>query len=1201
MSLPHFFINRPVFAAVLSILIMVVGGLSLLKLPVAQYPEIVPPTIQVTASYPGANAQVVADTVAAPIEEEVNGVENMLYMSSQCTNDGQMTLTITFKLGTNLDTAQVLVQNRVAIAEPKLPEDVRRLGVNTRKQSPDLTMVVHLISPDGRYNQLYLSNYAYLQIKDTLTRLYGVGDVKIFGARDYSMRIWLDPEKVASRGMTASDVVNAIREQNVQVAAGELGEPPAPKGTQFQLTLSTMGRLVEPSQFEDIVIKTGDNGQVTRLRDVARVELGALDSTMDSMLDGKPAVAMVLFELPGSNSLDTSNAVRAAMEKLKERFPPGVDYRIIYDTTMFVRESITAVVKTLFEAIGLVVIVVIVFLQTWRASIIPLVAVPVSLIGTFAVMAAFGFSINNLSLFGLVLAIGIVVDDAIVVVENVERNLESGLTAVEATRKAMDEVTGPVVATALVLSAVFVPTAFISGITGQFYRQFALTIAVSTVISAFNSLTLSPALCALLLKKHDAKPDLLQRVFNFLIGWFFALFNWAFNLARRGYVTLVGGLIRVSPIMLLIYGGLLVIAWCGFQMVPSGFIPPQDKGYLVSVAQLPDAASLERTEAVVHKISEIARETPGVAHSVEFPGFSALSGATASNAAAIFLPLDPFSERTRPELSSNAILHKIFPQLLGIPEGVALVFPPPAVNGLGNVGGFKMQIQDRNGADYDKLQAAVQQMIADGNKTPGLTQLFTTFRADTPQLYIDIDRAKAKTMNVALSDIFSTLQIYLGSLYVNDFTLFNRNYQVTAQADSSFRLTPEDIGNLKTRNAAGDMVPLSTLVTVKDTTGPDRVVRYNMFPSAEITGAPAPGYSTGQAIELMDNLAKKDLPPSMSYEWTELTYQQILAGNTAIYIFPLCVFFVFLTLAAQYESWSLPFTVILIVPMCLLSAIWGVWLRGMDNNIFTQIGLVVLVGLACKNAILIVEFAKKLQENDGRTRRQAAVEAARLRIRPIMMTSFSFILGVVPLAWAAGAGWEMRRALGTAVFFGMLGVTFLGTLFTPVFYVVVRWVTDRRQKAAPARGPEDGYATPLMPEPVDDQPAPSPYAEVQPFAQPSVPVTYATAAPASTTTASLVEEVVPLTSAATPENGSHAAREISTQAEEPQEENGSFIQTPPSEPDSVTSTGALAKPPTPPIAPRTPVPPTRRLKLATKKLGIDGAGSGHGSAAPPQP
>jgi multidrug efflux pump len=1044
MNFPHFFIGRPVFAAVLSIVIVIVGSISLITLPVAQYPEIVPPTIQVSASYPGANAQVVADTVASPIEDEVNGVENMLYMSSQCTNDGQMVLTITFKLGTNLDTAQVLVQNRVSIALPKLPEDVQRLGIQTRKQSPDLTMVVHLISPDGSYNQLYLSNYAYLQIKDTLTRVYGVGDVKIFGARDYSMRVWLDPDKVASRNMTASDVVNAIREQNVQVAAGTLGLPPAPRGTQFQLTLSTMGRLVDPKQFENIVIKTGADGRVTLLKDVARVELGALDSTMDSMLDGQPAVAMVVFELPGSNSLKTSAAVRAAMEKLSRRFPKGVEYRIIYDTTMFDWESIQSVVKTLFEAIGLVVIVVIVFLQTWRAAIIPLIAVPVSLIGTFAVMAAMGFSLNNLSLFGLVLAIGIVVDDAIVVVENVERNLESGLTSVEATHKAMHEVTGPVVATALVLSAVFIPTAFISGITGQFYRQFALTIAVSTIISAFNSLTLSPALCAILLQKHDARPDLLQRVFDFLVGWFFALFNWCFDFARGVYVRVVGAFIGVAPIILLVYGGLLALTWCGFQLVPSGFIPLQDQGYLISVAQLPDAASLERTEAVVRKMSEIARNTPGVAHTVEFPGFSVLSGTSASNAAAIFLPLTPFSERMKPDLSGTAILHKIFPQYMGISDAIALIFPPPAVRGLGSVGGFKIEIQDRVGADYDQLDAAVQHLVDVGNKTPGLTGLFTTFRAHTPQLYIDIDRAKAKTMNVALSDVFSTLQIYLGSLYVNDFTLFNRNYQVTAQADSKFRLTPEDIGKLKTRNATGDMVPLSTLVTVRDITGPDRVVRYNMFPSAEITGSAAPGTSTGQAIDLMENLAKKELPTSMSYEWTELTYQEILAGNTAIFIFPLCVLFVFLTLAAQYESWSLPFTVILIVPMCLFSAIWGVWLRAMDNNIFTQIGLVVLVGLACKNAILIVEFAKKLQEVGGEPRRQAALEAARLRIRPIMMTSFSFILGVVPLVLAAGAGAEMRQALGTAVFFGMLGVTFFGALFTPVFYVIVRWLTDRR-------------------------------------------------------------------------------------------------------------------------------------------------------------
>jgi len=1025
MSFPHFFISRPVFAAVLSIVIVIVGSIALVTLPISQYPEIVPPTIQVSASYPGANAKVVADTVASPIEQEVNGVENMLYMSSQCTNDGQMVLTITFKLGTNLDTAQVLVQNRVAIAEPKLPEDVRRLGINTRKQSPDLTMVVHLVSPDGRYDQLHISNYAYLQVKDTLARLYGVGDVKIFGARDYSMRVWLDPEKVSSRNLTASDVVNAIREQNVQVAAGVLGQPPTPSGTQFQLTLSTMGRLVDISQFEDIVIKTGLDGQVTRLKDVARVELGALDSTMDSMVDGKPAVAMVIFELPGSNSLATSDEVRKTMEKLKERFPPGIDYRIVYDTTLFVRESIQSVVQTLFEAIGLVVIVVIVFLQTWRASIIPLIAVPVSLIGTFAVMAAMGFSLNNLSLFGLVLAIGIVVDDAIVVVENVERNLESGLSSVDATHKAMSEVTGPVVATALVLSAVFIPTAFISGITGQFYRQFALTIAVSTVISAFNSLTLSPALCALILQRHDAKPDLLQRLFNLLVGWFFAAFNWTFELARNIYVRVVGVLISASPIVLLVYVGLLGLAYIGFQVVPSGFIPTQDMGYLISVAQLPDAASLERTEAVVHKMSEIARKAPGVAHTVEFAGFSALSGTSSSNSAAIFLPLKPFSERMGSDLSAGAILGKLFPQLLGIPEGVALVFPPPSVRGMGNVGGFKMQVEDRNGADYDQLQAVVEKMIADGNKTPGLTGLFTSFRAKTPQLYIDIDRAKAKTMNVALSDIFSTLQIYLGSLYVNDFTLFSRNYQVTAQADAAYRLRPEDVGNLKTRNALGQMVPLSTLVTINDITGPDRVVHYNMFPSAEITGSPAPGFSTGQAIDAMENLAKNDLPSNMSYEWTELTYQQILAGNTAILIFPLCVLFVFLTLAAQYESWSLPLTVILIVPMCLFSAIWGVWLRHMDNNIFTQIGFVVLVGLACKNAILIVEFAKTRQEVGGETRRHAAVEAARLRIRPIMMTSFSFILGVMPLLLATG-GWSGNAAgIGYGSFLRYGGCDFL--------------------------------------------------------------------------------------------------------------------------------------------------------------------------------
>jgi len=1047
MNFSHFFIHRPIFAAVLSIVIVLVGGIAVFQLPIAQYPEIAPPTVVVRAVYPGANPKVLAETVATPIEQEVNGVENMLYMSSTSTSDGVMSLTITFKLGTDLNIAQVLVQNRVAIALPKLPEEVRRIGVTTTKRSTDLTMVAHLVSPDDSRDELYLANFAALQVKDQLARLPGVGDITSLGARDYSMRVWLDPEKLASRNMTASDAVRAIREQNLQVAAGTIGQPPVPSGQAFQVTISTQGRLLDEQQFGEIVIKQGPQGQVTRISDVARVELAARDYTISSRLSGKAAAALIIWQLPGSNAIETSDAVRAKLAELKKNFPPGIDYRVIYDTTLFARESIRAVIHTLFEAVLLVVLVVIVFLQSWRASIIPLLAVPVSIIGTFAVMKVFGFSLNNLSLFGLVLAIGIVVDDAIVVVENVERNIELGLGPVEAAKKAMNEVSGPVIAVALVLCAVFVPTAFVSGITGQFYRQFALTIAVSTVISAFNSLTLSPALAAILLKPHHAKKDWFAKVMDFALGWFFRLFNKGFGRATNAYTRAVGGTVRRGGIALVVYAGLLALVWLGFKHVPTGFIPTTDQGYLIVFAQLPDGASLERSQKIISQASEMARTIPGVKGTVEFPGFNLLVGANLPNAGTMFVSLDEFEDRKDSQKSAESITRQLFAKYSELRDARVLVLSPPPVRGLGATAGFKMMIQDRTDLGLDVLGATSFNMMINGSQTPGLAQVFTTFTTRVPQLFVDVDRVKAKSMNVALSDVNDTLQIYLGSLYVNDFNRFGRTYQVTAQADANFRLQPGDIARLKTRNAAGEMLPLGTLVDVRETTGPDKVIRYNMYPAADINGVALPGVSSGQAIALAQQLAAKELPPGMNYEWTELTYQEILAGNTIVFIFPLCVLLVFLTLAAQYESWSLPLAIILIVPMCLLSAIAGVWLRSLDNNIFTQIGLIVLVGLASKNAILIVEFAKQL-EDTGKSITDAAIEAARLRLRPILMTSFAFILGVVPLVLAQGAGSEMRQALGTAVFSGMLGVTFFGLFLTPVFYVVIRKLTERFKRTS---------------------------------------------------------------------------------------------------------------------------------------------------------
>ena len=1046
MKFSHFFIRRPIFAAVLSIITVVLGLVALFTLPVAQYPEVTPPTVFVMANYPGASADTVAATVATPLEQEINGVEGMLYMSSSCSSDGQLRLSVTFKTGTDLNMAQVQVQNRVGTAQARLPEEVRRLGVTTTKRSPSITLMVHLVSPNGSYDDLYMGNYAFLHVKDKLARLDGVGDVRIFGVSEYSMRVWIDPNKASSRNLTAAEIVQAIREQNVQVAAGVFGQPPQPAGNLFQLTALTKGRFSTPEEFGEVILKTGTDGQVTRLRDVARIELGANDYNLRDYLDGAPAVVLAIFQLPGSNAIETRDAVVAAMKEMKTSFPAGLDYKIVFDTTIFIRESIHAVVKTLLEAMLLVVIVVVLFLQNWRASIIPLLAVPVSLIGTFAVMSMMGFSLNNLSLFGLVLAIGIVVDDAIVVVENVERNIALGLSPVAATHKAMDEVSGAVVAIGLVLAAVFIPTAFLSGLTGQFYRQFALTIAVSTLISTFNSLTLSPALAALLLQPHHAPKDWIGNLIHGTVGWLFRGFNRLFENSRNGYLSMLGRLLRHCGIGLALYAGLLALTWFGFHRVPTGFVPPQDKGYLIAFVQLPDGASVERTKAVSDRMSRIIRENPGVGSVVEIVGLSFVTLGNQANAASMFIPLKPFKERVKQGLTGEVIARQLQAKLSVIQDGFLRVLPPPPVDGMGLVGGFKLQVQDHNQLGFAALQAATDKLVMAANQDKRLAGALTTFRAKVPQVFLDVDRAKAKTMRVPLTSVWETLQIYLGSLYVNDFNAFGRPYRVTAQADSQFRAKPADVASLKVRNEAGEMVPLGTLVKVGEVTAPVSVTRYNMYPAAEITGATAPGISTGEAIQIMDQLAAQQLPPGMGIEWTELSLLQLQAGNTAIFIFPLCVLMVFLVLAAQYESWSLPLAIILIVPMCLLFAILGVWGRGLDNNLFTQIGLVVLMGLACKNAILIVEFARQLQEA-GKPRLEAAIEASGLRLRPILMTSLAFAFGVLPMMMSKGAGAEMRVSIGTAVFFGMLGVTFFGIFLTPVFYVVIRRVLEGKNPA----------------------------------------------------------------------------------------------------------------------------------------------------------
>jgi len=1052
MNISNFFIKRPIFAAVISIIIFVIGALAYFRLPLSEYPEVVPPTVVVHTSYPGANPTVIADTVASPLEQQINGVEGMLYMFSQATADGVMTLTITFGLGTDLDKAQVQVQNRVSQALPRLPQEVQRLGVTTEKTSPDLLMVVHLESPDNRYDMLYLANLAILQVKDELGRLPGVGNVQIFGAGDFSMRVWLNPNKLASHNLTAADVVQAIREQNVQVAAGVLGAPPTNTGsTAFQLLVNTQGRLTTEEEFGNIIVRAAKNGQITRIRDLGRVELGSSTYALRSLLDNKPAAALPISQRPGSNALQTSQQVRDTMERLKKSFPEGVDYKIVYDPTVFVRESIQAVGHTFVEALILVVLVVLVFLQTWRASIIPLLALPVSLIGTFSIMLALGFSLNTLSLFGLVLAIGIVVDDAIVVVENVERNIELGHEPHEATRRAMEEVSGPIVAIALVLCAVFVPTAFIVGLSGQFYKQFALTIAISTVISAFNSLTLSPALAALLLKPHGAKKDRFTRAIDFVLGWFFKLFNRFFGRASGGYGKLVTHTLRSSAIAVVVYAGLVGLTILGFSRVPAGFVPTQDKGYLVSFAQLPNGATLDRTEDVIRRMSDIALKHPGVQNAVAFPGLSINGFTNSPNSGIVFATLKPSEERRSPELSANAIAADLNKQYGSIQEAFIAIFPPPPVQGLGTVAGFKLYIEDRAGLGLEPLYKETTSTLQKGNQTPGLIGVFSSFDINVPQIDSHVDREKAKTYGIPLGDVFDTMQVYLGSLYVNDFNRFGRTYQVNVQAESPYRLQPEDISHLRTRNLAGEMIPLGSVVTVKPIYGPDRVMHYNGFPAAEINGAAAPGYSTGQSEGAIAKVLDDQLPNGMKYEWTELTYQKILAGNTMVYIFPLSVFLVYLVLAAQYESWSLPLVIILIVPMTLFSAIAGVWLLNGDNNVFTQISLIVLVGLACKNAILIVEFAREKQLQEGMNRVDAVLEACRLRLRPILMTSLAFTMGVIPLVLSTGAGSEMRRAIGVAVFFGMLGVTAFGLVLTPVFYVVVqRFVEGREIKKSPA-------------------------------------------------------------------------------------------------------------------------------------------------------
>lgn len=1043
MRISHFFIDRPIFASVVSIVLVIVGMVSVGRLPIAQYPEIAPPVVNISGQYPGASAEVIAATVVTPLEQQINGVERMLYIASNSTNDGRFTISVTFDLGTNLDTAQVQVQNRVATATPRLPSDVRNIGITVAKASPDLMMVVHMLSPDKSRDTLFISNYANINVVDVLSRIRGVGSITVFGGRDYSMRVWLDPDRMQSLGITSSDVTAALQRQNVQVAAGVLNQPPADTQNAFQVSVQTLGRLADPDQFGDVVVKDTPEA-VVRLRDVAKVELAALDYGVNSFLDRNPAVGLGIFQLPGSNAIEAAAQIKSSMEELSKSFPPGVEYAIVYNPTDYIQESVNAVVMTIFEAVILVVIVVVLFLQTWRAAIIPILAIPVSLIGTFFLMGLFGFSLNNLTLFGLVLAIGIVVDDAIVVVENVERNIAEGLSPHEASYKTMDEVGTALVAIALVLTAVFVPSAFITGISGQFYRQFALTIAGATIISLIVSLTLSPALCAMLLKPHDKarRSNILMRP----IEAFFRLFNWSFDKMGAGYSWLVCRTIRLPALMLVVYAGIVAFGLNEFRKTPVGFIPQIDAGYLITVTQLPPASSLERTTAVNKRAVELALEVPGVAHAVNIVGFSGATRTNASNSGAVFVTLKPFAERSKqPNQSAQAIQAALFAKFSTIQEALVFVVAPPPVRGIGNSGGFRMMVQDRSGAGPAALQAAIGAMTAKAAQTDGIKQVFSLFENSTPQLYLNIDRVKAQLLGINVADVFSSLQTFLGSSYVNDFNLLGRTYRVTAQAESSHRRDPRDVLKIRVRSDNGASVPLGSFVTVSDIAGPSRVPRYNLYPAAELDGSAAPGRSQGEAIAIMEKMANETLPAGFGFEWTDLAYQQIKAGNTAVFAFALSVVFVFLVLAAQFESLTLPLAIVLIVPMSLIASISGIVIRGFDNNILTQVGFIVLIGLAAKNAILIVEFAAKL-ETQGRTRYEAAIEAARLRMRPILMTSLAFILGVVPLVWSVGAGAELRQALGTAVFAGMIGVTVFGLIFTPIFYVVCRALADRMSR-----------------------------------------------------------------------------------------------------------------------------------------------------------
>jgi hydrophobe/amphiphile efflux-1 (HAE1) family protein len=1116
----RFFIDRPIFATVLSIIITLAGSVAVFNLPIAQYPNVTPPTVVVTAMYPGANCLTVRDTVAAPIEEQVSGVEGMMYMSSQCTNDGTYTLTVTFKLGTNSDVAQVLVQNRVSLATPVIPAIVQREGITVKKQSPNTLMIVNLISKGKRYQDLQLSNYATIEVRDELGRLPGVAGIGYLGQRDYSMRIWLNPDRLASVNLTATDVVNAISQQNIQVAAGQIGQEPVPRGQQFQLTINTKGRLVQPEEFANIVVKAGPPGAtpttpmvsaptsagaaaggtafvlgptlptpqpagspdnsatasgpsqaIVLLKDVATIDLGAQQYDQSATLNGQPTVALTVYGLPGANAIETAQGIYDKMEELKKRFPEGLEYQIVYDTTPFVRESVNEVFKTLRDAIILVAIVVLVFLQSWRAAIIPLAAVPVAIIGTFAAMIALKFSLNNLSLFGLVLAIGIVVDDAIVVVENVERWLEQGYEPKEATRRAMDEVTGPVIAIALVLTSVFIPCAFISGITGQFFRQFAVTIAVSTLISAFNSLTLSPALAAILLRKHGTSRDFLTRLLDTVFGWFFRLFNRTFERGANGYAAIVARLLRVSVVILLIYCGLLVLTYHEFTTTPTGFVPQQDKGYILLNVQLPDSASLERTQRLMERIDAVARGTPGVENTLGIAGQSLILNANAPNLGSMYVILKPFPDRTSSDLSADAISRSIVEQCKTPARGASVTaFGAPPVEGLGTTGGFKLIIEDRGNLGLGDLQRVSEGVVSRGNSTQGLEGLFSSARFDTPWVYLDIDRTKCVALGVTLDEIFNTLQYNLGSYYVNNFNEFGRNWQVNIQADPRYRDRVRDVRRFQVRNNQGQMFPLGTVLAIRDTSGPILVLRYNMYSAVAVTGTPAAGTSSGQAADLMENIARNEVMSSMAVDWTELMFLQKQAGNTALYAFGLAVVFVFLVLAAQYESWKLPFAVILVVPMCLLCSVIGVNLAGQSITIFVQIGLIVLVGLASKNAILIVEFAKQ-QQDQGKPRREAAVEASRLRLRPILMTSFAFIFGVIPLIIAVGAGAEMRQSLGVAVFSGMLGVTLFGIFLTPVFFDLVQRIGWQETGDTATSSSGKPQPDPLRPPPAPAQPA----------------------------------------------------------------------------------------------------------------------------------